>query len=506
MHKISSTIRRKILLPIIATVFAVLCALLFVACAHDPSIQDVVDMGYPVMAYYFDDETNLGDLSHCQRIMVAEGSYLATPGKEYGLVKIPTKENYSYKGFYVVEENEDGTYTVTDKKWNFSTDRVADKNVILCAMWWDNFKINLHYGNNYSLVKTVPVSRLSDDVGTPNSSSISPSSFTQDNYTFLSYNSVKDGGAATEIDFSKWKLTLDMFDNADLAYDVYGKSLDGVYQLVRTAGDFSLSAATENTNYYLLADINLNGHSYDDEAITNTTKLPKTYNGKFIGNGHTISNFEMKLASLDSTYSNFGLFRSLGAGAVIDDVTFENFTLNYNISIPSIHYEVGILAGQATSTAKVNKVNVACTFSYTLGDSVNVDFDNIQLISHVDSTATVTESYITDITKLVPLTVSVSIDFVTSTTAAKTCRIAVMYSEKDGNKAIESIRSFKYVEVIGGREFEYTLTFEATKNADNTWTVHVSDNRYEGNLTLTFTPVDSEAVFTVSVAGTIGQK
>ena len=501
MQNISSAIRRKILLPLIVVALAISGVFLFAACAGVVTIQDVIDLGYPVTVYYVDDEPNIGDRLHYQRVMVAKESALPTPGKSKD-VKMPTKDGCSFKGFYVVETDEEGNNTVTDRLWDFASDKVKDKDVILCAKWWDNFKINLHYGSDYSKVKTVSVTRKVD--GEPND--ISASDFSEDGYTFISYNSVKNGSTATDIDLDDWKLSADMFDAETREYDLYGKSLDGVWRIIRESKDFDLSSHSETSNYYLMADIDLKDRSYDDEDVQVNTKLPKNYNGKFVGNGHTVSNFEMKLASLDNTYSNFGMFRSLGAGAEITDVTFENVKLSYNISNTSIqHYEIGLLAGQATGAVKVSNVNFSGTFSCMVDEDIDLNMDDVKLIGHEDSSVTVSGSKIVELTKLLPIDLSFNANFTANdVTTSKTCKISVMYSEKDSVRTINSIRSIKYIENMGGKDFEYTLSFDAKKTAENTYTLSVSDNRYAGDLTIVFTPVATEKLFDVSVTGNIG--
>ncbi|MDE6294224.1 MAG: hypothetical protein K2L88_06360, partial [Clostridiales bacterium] len=165
-------------------------------------------------------------------------------------------------------------------------------------------------------------------------------------------------------------------DTASLNIDVWGNSLTGKYVLVRSARDLSISSVSEQTNYYLLNDIDMAGAKYNDE--TSSTKLPKSYSGKFVGNGHTISNFSINMKALDRSYANFGLFRTLERGAEITDVTFNNVNLSFDLSDSSItNYYVGMLAGQSSEGVVVKNVNITASeqgnslFEYLVGVGVD---------------------------------------------------------------------------------------------------------------------------------------
>ncbi len=320
---------------------------------------------------------------------------------------------------------------------------------------------------------------------------MSESDFTQADYTFLSYNLVKNGAADTEIsDISKWQLSSDMFDSQTLSLDLYGKTLDGVYQLIRKPDDFALSAVSETTNYYIMADIDMKGAEYDDSDMSNTYKLPKTYGGKFIGNGHTISNFTLKLTSIDVTYNSFGLFRTLTSGAEISDINFDNVTMSYNFTNATIgSYDIGILAGYASGTSKVNGVKVSGTFSYSCSDGVNVAVSDIGLIGHIDSSATVTDSKIESLKKLLPLTIRAK------DAADNDYLISIQYSDIDGALQVESLIGFQWTD-----EFGFLPTnINIEKQNGNSFTISATAYSGTRRFDLSFVPSGTADKFTVTI-------
>ncbi|MDE7405980.1 MAG: InlB B-repeat-containing protein [Clostridiales bacterium] len=370
--------RRNLVLFILLALVAALGIFVFAACSDDINEDTIKKRGYKVaVTYDFQGGTvnNKGSV----RLLVKENSKLPAPSKSGGGVGIPAKAGYSFKGFYLAEMDEngnvkhddDGNIIVSDTEWVFSADTVADKDVTLCAKWWNNYKVVLHYGKDYAKSTNIDLPRTVDGKAT----SLYESAFRVKDYTFLSYNFVQDSTEeATAL--SKFPYDFSTVAGDSLTIDVWGQSLDGNYQLVREAKDLSISSVGEEANFYLLNDIDMKDAVYDDEK--SSTKIPKSYKGKFIGNGHTISNFTMKMKALDRTYENFGMFRMLESGAEITDVTFKDVKLSYEVSNTDItQYHVGIIAGQCAAGAVVKNVNItstssdSCTFEYLIGVGVD---------------------------------------------------------------------------------------------------------------------------------------
>lgn len=383
MQKVICTIRRKLVLSILLIALAALGVFVFAACSDDITEETYRQRGFTVAVTYNYQGGTVNN-KESVRILVKENSALPTPKVGSGDISVPSKEGYSFKGFYVAETDEngkivydeDGNISVTDKAWDFNTDRVEDKDITLCAQWWDNYKVVLHYGDDYALKTEVSLPRNED--GSP---TVMATAILVPDVTIWAYNLVKGStDAKTAIDFP-YNFAAVVPEGDGLEIDVWGKSLDGNYIVVRAAKDLNITDIGENTNYYLLNDIDMAGAKYDDETAARDNKIPKTYSGKFIGNGHTISNFTINMKALDRSYDSFGLFRTLADGAEVSNVTFKDVKLSCDISDTSINnYYLGMLAGQASSGALINNVNfMSGTFEYLIG--VGVDNNKLNIAS-----------------------------------------------------------------------------------------------------------------------------
>lgn len=387
MQKVISTIRRKIFLSIIFIAAAVLGIFVFTACSDEINEDTFRARGYKVAVTY-DFQGGLVNGSDHVRILVKENSKIPAPRRGVGGVGVPGMSKYSFRGFYLAQtdengnvvRDENGNIVITDTAWDFDNDTVADKDITLCAKWWDNYIVVLHYGDNYKLSTEIDLARNTD--GTP--VTLNSSSLRVQNVTFLSYNLIKGStDSATAVEKFPYEFTGDAVPKGDdLKIHVWGESLDGIYVLVRNASDLSIASVGTQTNYYLLNDVDMNGAVYDDED--STTKIPKSYGGKFIGNGHIISNFTMNMKTLDRSYINFGLFRSLESGAEITDVTFKDVKLSCETSDTSIkNYYLGLLAGECDAKATVKNVNFVSSkpggsqFEYLLG--VGIDLSKLKI-------------------------------------------------------------------------------------------------------------------------------
>lgn len=376
-----STKRRKLVLSILIAAVAALGIFVFAACSDDVDVLK----DYPITVTY-DFQGGMVNSKGSVDVRVKENSKIPALHEGKGGQSAPTKSGYSFKGFYLAETDEDGNVvrdddgniSVTDTEWDFANDRVADKNITICAKYWDNYKVVLNYGDNSSLEGDIDYS-LKTEIDLSRKIDGSPNVLTSDTlkvagYTFESYNLTKDSNAAaTALKDFPYTFANSVF--VDNKVNVWGKSLKGQYQLVKEASDLFFSSDSDTTNYYLLNDINLKGKEYKDEDAY--YKLPKYYSGKFIGNGHTISNFTLNLSATDPSYNCFGLFRTLEKGAEIRNVTFSNVTLSYKLNQSTVQrYYVGMLAGQCETGVVIEGVNISSsqqdgnTFEYMIGEGV----------------------------------------------------------------------------------------------------------------------------------------
>lgn len=167
---------------------------------------------------------------------------------------------------------------------------------------------------------------------------------------------------------------------SNLTINVYFKVIEGEYALVSTADELK-AAASANKNIYLISDIDFD-EAYGDKEKKKTLTFDD-YTGVFIGNGHTISNFNIvpqkstgkaslnnddaKL-NLNDNESNdamyYAIFKSLD-GATIKDVNFKGVKMNFYASTPD--KITNIFAANLAVTAKDSKIsNVSIEASYTI--------------------------------------------------------------------------------------------------------------------------------------------
>lgn len=428
MQKVISSICRKLVLSIVLIALGALGVFVFSACSDDANVLK----DYPISVTY-DFQGGMVNSKTSVLVRVKENSKIPALHEGKGGLSAPIKSGYSFKGFYLAETDadgnvvldKDGNISVTDTEWDFANDRVKDRSITLCAKYWDNYKVVLHYGDNYSQQTEIDLKRNID--GSPNV--LIKNSLTVENVTFLSYNLVKDStSVATALKEFPYTFATSAFVNNKV--DVWGKSLNGKYQVIQSAEDLYISSDSDTANYYLLNDIDMGGKKYSDEDAY--FKLPKYYSGKFIGNGHTISNFTLNLSALDPSYNSFGLFRTLQDGAEIRDVTFDNVTLSYKLNQTVPRYYLGMLAGQCEAGVVIEGVNVTSskqdgsTLEYMIYEGVTKDSlviaDDL-LIAEKHSSVEPQDCTVSDVKRVASTTVI---------TEDKEYMLYVKYAEVDG--------------------------------------------------------------------------
>lgn len=157
---------------------------------------------------------------------------------------------------------------------------------------------------------------------------------------------------------------------------VYLKFIKGNYARItnpddlKSGGKYGFFGVDRNGNpvdgYILGKDIDFGG---------NTFEMAESFNGKIYGNGFTLKNITINVASrkLDNDRSkSAGLFQSL-SGAYIEGVTFENMkiTLNVNSGIP---VTVGALAVEANRTQVKDVHFEGLTITTGKGDDGNATY------------------------------------------------------------------------------------------------------------------------------------
>jgi len=285
------------------------------------------------------------------------------------------RENYNFKGWYRTKTVDGDKVTYSDK-WDFDTDKVGADGVTLYACW-RQYSYDVGYlddGGEFVSFGAPTYVYDSDE----SSYKFDEDSFYRnysiwyddDGNAYTATHVLRDGdGNVWDPDFTHPR------GDEDMSVRVIADYIKGEYTLVGSADELKETGNTDNI--YLTADIDFKGGDY--KGFT-------AYSGKFVGNGHTISNFNIKYSSDNSDLvtdddldgrnllciSLFG--RSVGAE--ISDVKFENVALDVNTANSRI---AGIYAAPLFVTAygcSVDNVEFGGTFKVT---GLPKDFDESDL-------------------------------------------------------------------------------------------------------------------------------
>lgn len=139
---------------------------------------------------------------------------------------------------------------------------------------------------------------------------------------------------------------------------IYTTWMEGVWYKVYNAKQFKDNMLM-NGNYILCADLDFSNVLW---PIAYTTGV---FTGSIQGNGHTIKN--VTVTQGNTSQERGGLFGSLGAGASLTDVSFENIT--YTLGAGSIKFgaSFGTLCGVLSEEAALENVTVSSS-RFLVGD------------------------------------------------------------------------------------------------------------------------------------------
>ena len=151
---------------------------------------------------------------------------------------------------------------------------------------------------------------------------------------------------------------------------IYCKLLDGIHVRVNSA-DKLINNANLDGIYILEGNLDFSG-KYWPEIFTEGN-----FKGKIIGNGYTIKN--VTLNQNDNSSTLFGLFGQISEEASIENVKFDNITLNVKagsrVNEPKIGIIAGVIAeGTMSSVELKNSKIVIYTKSIASGTIVNPDY------------------------------------------------------------------------------------------------------------------------------------
>lgn len=361
------TSHKKLLLPIIIAMVICFGIGLTACAAFGIEEQHIIDNGFTCLITF--DYMGGSESGASQKtIRLKENSKipdLVTSGKA-----TPRKTDHSFRYFCVAQTDEEGKVVLdedgnaipSDVIWDFKNDRVQE-DTYLCAIWWQNYKLDLHYGDD---VKTVMVARNYDG----SAKVLGQTEVLIDGFSIIDY--YNDPEFTDVLSSPPIRFTDELFGGDDgLTYDVYCKGLVGDYVVIKKPTDFSSISFGTDTNIYLCNNIDM---SEGEDSLPVLT-FPAEYGGHFIGNGYSFSNFALKMStSSDSRDVYFGIFKRLLSGAHVEDVTFDNVKLDISLDNALLdEYTIALFAGQVDNGAVVDSVLANGTIDYTLENGCTED-------------------------------------------------------------------------------------------------------------------------------------
>ncbi len=172
----------------------------------------------------------------------------------------------------------------------------------------------------------------------------------RDGYTFeAAYSDEACTQQITESFEHQGTLNLETGTSVNSVQNIYVKFLDGVIYKINTAEELSKNGNAKGI-YYIENDLDFTGVTWPNALQYNA------FEGKFYGNGHTISNLSVKFNSTSARCG--GLFGSVAIGAVIENLTIENLTYDYVATGYTSGGAYGLIAGDINdqSTVSINLI------------------------------------------------------------------------------------------------------------------------------------------------------
>ena len=178
-------------------------------------------------------------------------------------------------------------------------------------------------------------------------------------------NKISDATITHSGKFNAYNATVE-----DTTMKIYCKLLDGIHVRVNSA-DKLINNANLDGIYILEGDLDFSG-KYWPEIFTEGN-----FKGKIIGNGYTIKN--VTLNQNDNSSNVYGLFGQISEEASIENVKFDNITLNVKagsrVNEPKIGIIAGVIADDTMSSVELkNSKIVIYTKSIASGTIVNPDY------------------------------------------------------------------------------------------------------------------------------------
>lgn len=184
------------------------------------------------------------------------------------------------------------------------------------------------------------------------------------------------------VEFNSWPVTYPTTTNAEGKYDdveLYVKMLKGNWDIVSTPTHVSRMFNDGSGNYYIKQDIDGNGReiSYMRSGLSG-----KIWGGK---DGHVLSNFVVK-STVERGVKGAAIFGSIGNNAVIKNVSFVNFNVEFTVASGITRYDpdleqvvtvpndanINFVAYSIDENATFENVSISGTLYITLSENSSV--------------------------------------------------------------------------------------------------------------------------------------
>ncbi len=287
----------------------------------------------------------------------------------------PTKNDYFLAGWYT-ERTETGkdadgnpVYSYANK-WDFengvfevdaSKEYVSSEPVLtLYAAWIPMFEINFYsvtdgelignYSYNPTLVDEIKVPEWGED------GAMEMYEFpTKNGYTFDGAFYDKDATKPAEGTVIHPGTVNEANGTAENpVMDLYVDMIEGEWFHIYSLEQFKDNAKI-NGSYILHTDLDFMAGTENEEAWPSSL-MYGTFTGTIEGNGHKIMNVNLEQNNISKV--NAGLFGTLGAGAQLKDLSFENITFTVKAGTRTPGASFGLLAGTISGEAVVANVKI----------------------------------------------------------------------------------------------------------------------------------------------------
>jgi|GEM_PF-3863057 len=307
-----------------------------------------------------------------------------------GSAQTASRNNYKLEGWYVTKVNADGSYTITDQKWNFGdafpfeVSKVKGSEspvLVLSARWIPFTTFNIFAQNNDGSFPAEPTAVV--------------------NAEFLNYPTWNE--STGKLRYNQYPVIADKtfdkaFSSADMSVEITD-NIQGESYFDANVNDFVTESVNvyvtyKQGNWYKIHNVAafLNNASSDAiydiqadldfaNAIWPASFSSETFNGKIYGNNHTFSNISA-VQYAENTKFSYGLFGIVGSSAVIEKLTLNNvsFTIGGVDNANNDPSYYGIFAGKIENGAKLENVTLSNS-KLLLNSGKGYMFDKLDAIS-----------------------------------------------------------------------------------------------------------------------------